>query len=63
MLDKLIGKTFTTVVYSSVVGNIEIETDILMDGTISSTIWVCYPDGFSDEVLTVQEAIATLELD
>lgn len=59
---ELMGQTFKTTVYASVVGKIEIENEILIDGSVSTTLWVIYPDGFADEVFTVQDAYAKLEL-
>lgn len=58
----LIGQTFKTTIYESVIGKIEIENEILIDGSVSTTIWVIYPDGFGDEVFTVGEACDKLEL-
>lgn len=58
----LIGQTFKTTIYESVIGKIEIENELLIDGSISTTIWVIYPDGFGDEVFTVDEARDKLEL-
>jgi leucyl aminopeptidase (aminopeptidase T) len=56
------GQTFTTTIYESVIGKIVIENEILIDGSVFTTIWVQFPDGFSDEVFTVQEACEKLEL-
>jgi hypothetical protein len=58
----LIGQTFKTTIYESVIGKIEIENEILIDGSVSTTIWVTYPDGVGDEVSTVGEACDKLEL-
>ena len=58
----LMGQTFKTTVYESVVGKIEIENEILIDGSVSTTLWVIYPDGFADEVFTIEEACEKLEL-
>jgi hypothetical protein len=58
----LLGQTFKNTIYDSVIGKIEIETEILIDGSITSTMWVVYPDGFADEVFTIQEAESKLEL-
>ena len=44
------------------VGKIEVEIEILSDGSISTTMWVVYPDGFGEEVFSVQEAEQKLEL-
>jgi hypothetical protein len=59
----LIGQTFKITLYESVVGKIEIETDILIDGSISTTMWVIYPDGFGDEIFTLGEGLEKLELE
>ena len=59
---ELIGQTFTTVVYSSVVGKIEIDNEVYSDGSISTSLWVIYPNNAHEEVSTVQEAYAKLEL-
>jgi hypothetical protein len=56
------GQTFTTTIYESVIGKIVIENEILIDGSVFTTLWVVFPDGFSDEVFTVQEACEKLEL-
>lgn len=58
----LTGQTFTTTIYESVVGKIIVENEILQDGSISTTMWVVYPDGFGEEVSSVQEAEQKLEL-
>jgi len=58
----LFGQTFKTTIYETVVGKIDIETEILIDGSISSTMWVIFPDGLGDEVFSVQEACDMLEI-
>jgi len=58
----LSGHTFTNTLYDSAIGKIIIENEILLDGSVSTTLWVQYPDGFSDEVFSVQEAEEKLEL-
>lgn len=58
----LIGHTFTRTLYETVVGAIVVEIEILEDGSISTTMWVNYPDGFSDEIFTLQEGFEKLEL-
>ena len=58
----LIGQTFTTVIYDSVVGSIKIENEILVDGTVSTSMFVTFPDGVSQEVFSVGEAVEALEL-
>jgi hypothetical protein len=58
----LTGLTFKTTIYESVVGKIEIENEILTDGSISTTLWVVFPDGVGDEIATVQEGFDKLEL-
>jgi hypothetical protein len=62
-MNNLIGQTFKTTIYESVVGKVEIENEILSDGSVSTTMWVVYPDGFGDEVFTLQEACEKLEID
>lgn len=59
---ELIGQTFTTTIYESVVGKIQIENVVLTGGGIFATIWVEFPDGSGDEVFSVQEAVKKLEL-
>jgi hypothetical protein len=59
----LIGQTFKTTLYGSVVGKIETETEVLIDGSISTTMWVIYPDGFGEEIQTVLEGLQKLELE
>jgi hypothetical protein len=61
--ETLIGQSFKTVIYESVVGKIEAETEILSDGSISTTLWVIYPDGFGDEIFTVDEGLEKLDLE
>ncbi len=58
----LTGLIFNTTIYESVVGKIEIENEILTDGSISTTLWVVFPDGVGDEIATVQEGLDKLEL-
>lgn len=58
----LVGQTFKTTIYETVVGKIEVETEILIDGSISSTMWVIFPDGLGNEVFSVQEACDMLEI-
>ena len=58
----LIGQSFKTVLYESVVGKIEAEIEILIDGSISTTLWVVYPDGVGEEIFTVGEGEEKLEL-
>lgn len=57
-----VGHKYTTTVYDSVVGEITIENEILEDGSVATTLWVIYPDGFSDEIMTIQEGFEKLEL-
>lgn len=59
---ELAGQTFTVTIYESVVGKIQIENLILKDGSVYTTIWVVFPDGFADEVNTVKQAEEALEL-
>ncbi len=61
-LVSLFGQTLKTTLYESVVGKIEIENEILIDGSVSTTLWVIYPDGMGDEVTTIDEAMEKLEL-
>ena len=58
----LIGQTFKTTLYESVIGKIEIHNEILTDGSVSTTVWVIYPDGVGSEVFSVGEACENLEL-
>lgn len=62
MMD-LIGQTFKTTICESIIGKVVAENEILSDGSISTTLWVVYPDGFGDEVFTLQEACEKLELE
>ena len=57
----LIGETYRRRIYESTVGRIEFEIEILIDGSFSTTMWVVYSDGFSEEVFTIQEAEEKLE--
>jgi hypothetical protein len=61
--ETLIGQTFKTIIYDSVVGSIEVESEILLDGSISTTLWVVYPDGLHDEIFTIGEGLEKLELE
>jgi hypothetical protein len=61
--ETLIGQTFKTIIYDSVVGSIEAEVEILIDGSISTTLWVVYPDGLADEIFTIGEGLEKLELE
>jgi len=61
--ETLIGQTFKTTIYDSVVGSIEVESEILLDGSISTTLWVVYPDGLHDEIFTIDEGLEKLELE
>ncbi len=61
-LTSLFGATFKTTVYESPVGKVEIENEFLIDGSVSTTLWVIYPDGFSEEIFTLDEAKEKLEL-
>lgn len=58
----LIGESFKSTIYESVIGAIKLETEILEDGSFSTTLWVVYPDGMHDEVFTVAEAFEKLEV-
>ena len=59
---KVVGQTFKSVIYESVVGSIILETEILIDGSFSTTMWVQFPDGFSNEVFNINEACEALEI-
>jgi hypothetical protein len=59
---ELIGQTFKTTIYESVIGKVIIENEILLDGSVSATMWVVYPDGFGDEVFSIGDAYKMLEL-
>jgi hypothetical protein len=61
--ETLIGQSFKTTLYASVVGSIEIKNEILLDGSISTTLWVIYPDGVGDEIFTLGEGLEKLELE
>lgn len=61
-MNSLIGQTFKTTLYESVIGKVVVENEILLDGSISTTLWVIYPDGVGDEIFTVDEAYEKLEL-
>lgn len=58
----LTGQTFIATIYESVVGKIVVENEVLSDGTVAMSLWVQYPDGFADEIGTVQEGFERLEL-
>jgi hypothetical protein len=60
--ETMIGQIFKTALYESVVGKIEAEIEVLIDGSVSTTLWVVYPDGFGDEIFTVDEGLEKLEL-
>jgi hypothetical protein len=59
----LTGHSFKTAIYESVVGKIEVENEILADGSIATSMFVVYPDGLADEIFTVQEGFQKLELE
>lgn len=61
-MNNLIGKTFKTTIYESVIGKIEIENEILLNGIISTILWVIYPDGVGEEVFSIAQACEKLEL-
>jgi hypothetical protein len=56
----LTGHSFRTAIFKSVVGNIEVEKEVCKDVTIRTSIWVVFPDGFGDEISTVQEGLDKL---
>jgi hypothetical protein len=58
----LLGTSYRTTIYDSVVGKIQLETEILVDGGFSITVWVIYPDGVGEEVHSVEEATEKLEI-
>jgi hypothetical protein len=58
----LTGHSFKTTIYKSVVGSIEVETEILADGSISTALWVVYPDGVGEEIFTLGEGLEKLEI-
>ena len=60
--ETMIGQTFKTALYESVVGKIEVEIEGLIDGSISTTLWVVYPDGYGEEIFTIGEGLEKLEL-
>jgi hypothetical protein len=57
----LIGQTFKTTIYDSVIGKLVIENEILSDGSVSTSMWVIYPDGVGEEVFSIAEACERLE--
>lgn len=59
----LIGTTYTTLLYESVVGKINIENEVLSDGYIATKLWVVYPDGLCEEIFTIDEGLEKLELE
>ena len=61
--ETLIEAIFKKTLYESVVGKIEVEIEILIDGSMSTTMWVIYPDGCGEEIFTVGEGLENLELD
>ena len=62
-MNNLIGQAFRITLYESVIGKVVVENEILLDGSISTTLWVIYPDGVGDEIFTVDEACEKLELE
>jgi hypothetical protein len=58
----LSGHVFKTTLYESVVGSIVVETEVLGDGSIYTSMFVVYPDGLADEIFTVKEGFEMLEL-
>jgi hypothetical protein len=61
--ETLIGYAFKKTLYESVVGKIEAEIEILADGSLSTSMFVTYPDGVSEEIFTIGEGLEKLELD
>lgn len=61
-ITNLYGNTFKTTVYESPVGKVEIENEFLVDGSISTTLWLIYPDGFGEEIFSLEDAKDKLEL-
>lgn len=59
---KLIGETFSRTLYESPIGKVRVEIEILVDGSISTTMWLIYPDGMGEEITSVKEAEEKLEL-
>lgn len=61
-MNNLIGQTFKTTIYESVFGKVEVENEILLDGSVSTTMRVIYPEGLHDEVFSIADAYEKLEL-
>ena len=59
----LTGKTAKATLYESVVGSIVVETEVLCDGSITTSMFVMYPDGVSEEIFNVKEGFELLELE
>jgi len=57
----LIGQTFKTVLYSSVIGKIVLENTIEHVDTISTNLVVVFPDGVATDVASLTEACDLLE--
>lgn len=62
-LTDLIGQTFKTPIYESVVGGIVAESEILSNGTIYTEMFVVFPDGVHESIQTVQQGFEKLELE
>jgi len=60
--ENLVGALFKTTLYESVVGNIEVQTKVQSDGSISTALWVVYPDGVGEEIFTINEGLEKLEI-
>ena len=62
-LDAIFG-THTVTVYESVIGKIEIRSDVngIGEFDIYTSVWVVYPDGMGEECVCLQEALEKLEL-
>jgi hypothetical protein len=58
----LLGKTVKATLYESVIGKIVVENEILCDGSCSTSMFVTYPDGISEEIFTVNQGFELLEL-
>lgn len=60
-MNNLIEQTFKTTIYESVIGKIVIENEILIDGSVSTSMFVFFPDGTGYEVFSIKEASEMLE--
>ncbi len=59
----LVGTIVKADLYKSVVGIITVEVEVLIDGSIHTSMFVQYPDGVSEEIFDVNEGFKKLELE